>query len=436
MPPSTEMRYFLKHDLLEKVSMSQDTLTHPRFHRMPFTLNRGNIAMTLLLLAVVLVLGSCRTREIVEEAYEPSASHEEYRRSLMAMELDDTALGRAWLSQADAALEAPHTISIPFQEIAHFEPSRPEAVGFRFEALRGQRIEILLEIEDGEQGKMFADVFRAEEGGANALPQVASYSDELNRLEFEPRRDSEYILRLQPELLRGGRYSVRIQSVPVMSFPVQDHGIRHIWSFFGDSRGGGTRVHEGVDVFAPRGTPVLSSVYGTVRNVGTRDLGGLVVSITDEERGLVLYYAHLEEQLTQRGARVAPGDIIGTVGNTGNAITTPPHLHFGIYEPGWRAIDPWNFLYEFDTEPPAIAGATNKIGGAARVAVEGVSLMKTTPEAQAFSLSYDTPVVILGASAASYRVVLQDGRTGYIPVGVLEATDEPVRIAQAFNAEP
>ena len=416
--------------------MSQCPSFRPVLHLRQTTVNHGRIGMFLLLIAAMAVIGACRTREIVEEAYEPSASHEEYRRSLVAMELDDTAMGRAWLAQAESALEAPHTVSIPFQEIAHFEPARPEAVGFRFEALRGQRIEILLEIEDGEQGKMFADVFRAEEGEASALPQVASYSDELNRLEFEPRRDAEYILRLQPELLRGGRYSVRIQTVPVMSFPVQDHGVQHIWSFFGDGRDGGTRVHEGVDVFAPRGTPVLSSVYGTVRNVGTRDRGGLVVSITDEERGLVLYYAHLEEQLTQRGARVAPGDIIGTVGNSGNAITTPPHLHFGIYEPGWRAIDPWNFLYEFDAEPPVIAGAADKIGASARVAVEGVTLIKAAPEVQALDLSYETPVVVLGASAASYRVVLQDGRTGYIPVGVLEATDEPIRIAQAFIAEP
>jgi len=396
----------------------------------------GRMPLVVLLLIVVFVFGACRTGEIVEEAYEPSASHAEYGRSLVAMELDDTAIGRAWLAQADAALEAPHTVAVPFRELAHFEPARPEAVGFRFEAIRGQRIEILLEIDEGDQGRMFADVFRVEEGGPDALPQVASYSDELNRLEFEPRRDAEYILRLQPELLRGGRYAVTIQSVPVMSFPVQDHGMNHIWSFFGDGRDGGTRVHEGVDVFAPRGTPVLSTVHGTVRNVGTRDRGGLVVSISDEERGLVLYYAHLEEQLTQRGARVAPGDVIGTVGNSGNAITTPPHLHFGIYEPGWRAVDPWNFLYEFETEPPLIAGNPDKIGGAARVSVEGTRLVKAAQESEPLHLSYNTQVLVLGASAGFYRVVLQDGATGYIPVGVLEPIEEPVRTAQAFVAAP
>lgn len=395
-----------------------------------------HMRLILLGLTAIILFGACRTREIVEEAYEPTASHEEYGRSLVAMELADTAMGQAWLAQADAALEEPHTVTIPFRELAHFEPARPEAVGFRFEAIRGQRIEILLEIEEGEQGRMFADVFRVEEDNQEALPQVASYSDELNRLEFEPRRDAEYILRLQPELLRGGRYTVTIQSLPVMSFPVQDHGMNHIWSFFGDGRDGGRRVHEGVDVFAPRGTPVLSSVHGTVRNVGTRDRGGLVVSITDEARGLVLYYAHLQEQLTQRGARVGPGDVIGTVGNTGNAVTTPPHLHFGIYEPGWRAVDPWNFLYEFETEPPAVTGNPDMIGGAARIVAENTPFAKNAQDSELRNLSYDTAVVVLGASAGSYRVALEDGTTGYIPVGVIEPTEEPARTAFAFSAAP
>ncbi|MFN2312253.1 MAG: M23 family metallopeptidase [Spirochaetia bacterium] len=390
----------------------------------------------LLPLVVMVIFGACRTREIVEEPYEPSASHKKYREGLVAMELDETSIGRTWLSQADAALEAPNTVAIPFQELAHFEPARPEAVGFRFKAIRGQRIEILLEIDEGEQGRMFADVFRVEDEEPDALPQVASYSDQLNRLEFEPRRDAEYILRLQPELLRGGRYSVTIRSVPVMSFPVQNHGMNHIWSFFGDGRDGGTRLHEGLDVFAPRGTPVLSSVHGTVRNVGTRDRGGLVVSIRDEKRGLILYYAHLEKQLTQRGARVAPGDVIGTVGNSGNAITTPPHLHFGIYETGWRAVDPWNFLEEFETEPPVVAGNPEKIGGAARVTVEEAPFVTAPPDSEPYILSYDTMVLVLGASAGSYRIALQDGRTGYLPVGVLEATDEPIRTAQAFIVRP
>ncbi len=416
--------------------MSSVSRMSPLSHPGQSGISVGRLPLVVLLLIAIVLFGACRTREIVEEAYEPSNSHEEYQRSLVAMELDDTAMGRAWLTQAEAALEAPHVVSVPFRELAHFEPARPEAVGFRFEAIRGQRIEILLEIDEGEQGRMFADVFRVEEGGPDALPQVASYSDELNRLEFEPRRNAEYILRLQPELLRGGRFSVTIQSVPVMSFPVQDHGMNHIWSFFGAGRDGGTRVHEGVDVFAPRGTPVLSSVYGTVRNVGTRDRGGLVVSISDEERGLVLYYAHLEEQLTQRGARVAPGDVIGTVGNSGNAITTPPHLHFGIYEPGWRAIDPWDFLYQFETEPPVIAGNPDKIGGAARVSVDGVELVKAVQDSDPLNLSYNTPVVVLGASAGSYRVVLQDRRTGYVPVGVLDPTEDPIRTAQAFIPAP
>lgn len=117
-----------------------------------------------------------------------------------------------------------------------------------------------------------------------------------------------------------------------------------IQSFFGDPRDGGRRRHEGVDVFAPRGTNVLAVTDGVVRRVGTRDLGGNIVLLWDEKRNLSYYYAHLDAQYVVNGQRVLVGDPLGAVGNTGNAVTTPPHLHFGVYEPRFRAVDPWNFI--------------------------------------------------------------------------------------------
>jgi peptidoglycan LD-endopeptidase LytH len=113
---------------------------------------------------------------------------------------------------------------------------------------------------------------------------------------------------------------------------------------FGDPRDGGRRRHEGVDIFAKRGTPVLSASSGVVTRVGEGGLGGRVVWVWDPARSLLLYYAHLQEQLVSTGTRVRAGEPIGTVGNTGNARTTPPHLHFGIYRRGAGAIDPEAFI--------------------------------------------------------------------------------------------
>ena len=94
----------------------------------------------------------------------------------------------------------------------------------------------------------------------------------------------------------------------------------------------GGRKHQGQDIFARRGTPVVSATDGIVVRVGTNQLGGLVVTVMGAG-GRIYYYAHLDRYADglQTGDPVVAGDVIGYVGNTGNARTTPPHLHFGIY---------------------------------------------------------------------------------------------------------
>jgi murein DD-endopeptidase MepM/ murein hydrolase activator NlpD len=100
-----------------------------------------------------------------------------------------------------------------------------------------------------------------------------------------------------------------------------------------------------VDIFARRGTPVLAAGSGIVTRVGTNGLGGKVVWIARPTRGEAHYYAHLDRQLVTVGTRVQEGDVIGFVGNTGNARFTPPHLHFGIYTSG-GAVDPLPYIAE------------------------------------------------------------------------------------------
>jgi peptidoglycan LD-endopeptidase LytH len=102
---------------------------------------------------------------------------------------------------------------------------------------------------------------------------------------------------------------------------------------WGNPRTGGRR-HEGIDIFAPKDTPVRSTTRGIVTRVGTNRLGGQTVWILGPglERH---YYAHLNRYAEFReGDRVAPGDVIGYVGDTGNARGGPAHLHYGIYAHG------------------------------------------------------------------------------------------------------
>jgi murein DD-endopeptidase MepM/ murein hydrolase activator NlpD len=98
-----------------------------------------------------------------------------------------------------------------------------------------------------------------------------------------------------------------------------------------DAPRSGGRHHQGIDIFAPRDTPVVSTTRGLVTRVGTNRLGGQIVTVLGP--GLEShYYAHLDRfGAFHAGDIVNPGDVLGYVGNTGNARGTPTHLHYGIY---------------------------------------------------------------------------------------------------------
>ena len=92
---------------------------------------------------------------------------------------------------------------------------------------------------------------------------------------------------------------------------------------------GSSVVHKGVDIFARRGTPVYSSTTGFVLATANFGKGGNFVVILGP-KGRIHYYAHLNEIKTSAFRFVSRNSLIGTVGNTGNAATTPSHLHYSI----------------------------------------------------------------------------------------------------------
>jgi hypothetical protein len=105
------------------------------------------------------------------------------------------------------------------------------------------------------------------------------------------------------------------------------------------------RTHEGQDVFCRYGDPVLATESGTVE-YGDGGLGGTVARLHRSD-GSYWYYAHLSELNDKQfpsGTEVRRGDVIGYCGNTGNAITTPPHVHFGWYEADGSAKNPMRYL--------------------------------------------------------------------------------------------
>lgn len=134
--------------------------------------------------------------------------------------------------------------------------------------------------------------------------------------------------------------------------PVDGLRVARIADTWGGPRSGG-RAHEGQDLFAPAGTPIRSATDGWIWRIGERALGGLTVTVVGGG-GRRHYYAHLSAYAEiYEGQRVTPETVLGYVGNTGNARTTPPHLHLGVYESrdpedpcGWDAIDPLPLLVD------------------------------------------------------------------------------------------
>ena len=148
-----------------------------------------------------------------------------------------------------------------------------------------------------------------------------------------------------------------------LAMPVQDVEKAQVANTWHAPRDG-SRLHEGQDIFAPRGTPIFSATEGYVAKIGENSLGGQTVSVIGAG-GRVYYYAHLEAY----APRLAEGDwvtkqtLLGYVGTTGNAAGTPPHLHFGVYQTG-GAVNPLPLLSD-RAEPKANGGKGERVKGKA-----------------------------------------------------------------------
>lgn len=127
-------------------------------------------------------------------------------------------------------------------------------------------------------------------------------------------------------------------------------------SKFGDPRPG--RLHEGLDIGAPLGTPILAAQSGKVTFTGNKGGYGLTVQIDHPELGSETLYAHLSAISVRKGQNVKAGEVIGKVGNTGRSFG--PHLHFEIRK-GGVAINPIVLLGAPGQKPSNTANPTQQV---------------------------------------------------------------------------
>ncbi len=125
--------------------------------------------------------------------------------------------------------------------------------------------------------------------------------------------------------------------------------------------------HEGIDIFAPLGSELVATESGTITNIGVGRLGGLKFWLTGDS-GTKWYYAHLSDfaEGLSVGQRVEPGDVLGYVGNTGNALGTPYHLHLQMHPGGGDPSNPYPILKaasDWERGARAAAGLSEIPGG-------------------------------------------------------------------------
>jgi len=386
------------------------------------------------LVLVGLAVVSCDPRDAIDALRPtPRTAHEAYGETLRAAGLDSTVLGRDWLRAGDSALRAPLELAPPSREFGSYRPDEARAVVWRIPMREGQRLRAVVRA-DGLPLRLFLDLFRADTSDDGTFRHLLSAvpaplpdsAAAVVSLAYEATRDTVVLLRLQPELLRAGRYELTLTVESILAFPVEGGDNRSVQSFYGASRDAGRRGHEGIDIFAARGTPVLASTDGVVRSTRPNELGGKVVWLRDDARNQSLYHAHLDSIVVTQGMSVQLGDTLGFVGNSGNARTTPPHLHFGVYRRPGGTIDPWPWVRQPTQTIPRQRSDTLMVGRMVEIRPTRVLLRRSIARAAdtVATLERGAMLRVMAATGNSYRVQAGDGQAGYLDATEVRATPE------------
>ncbi|WP_185146627.1 M23 family metallopeptidase [Chryseobacterium sp.] len=284
------------------------------------------------------------------------------------------------------------------------------AMGYSVDLKRGDLL--LVEATANPALKIFIDIFEV---------NADSESDSGGILEngiFKKfiEKTGVYKIVIQPEINYPDSFAFKIYTQPSLKFPVAGKGNRDVQSFWGAIRDGGDRNHEGVDIFAARGTPVVAATDGFVTRTGNSGLGGKQVWLRDGNLGNSLYYAHLDSIMVEAGKQVKAGDTLGTVGSTGNAAGGATHLHFGIYSTG-GAVDPYPYIHQRSIPEQ------KKTNVNSAAALKKSSKLRSGPGAQfdtVATLSEKTDVDIISGNGEWYHVKTADSIEGFVIKSRLE----------------
>ena len=381
------------------------------------------------------LLNSCSSTR--RGIFDKKTPHEQYEKKIKEGGIKQNSPGEAWLKAAAKTLSDPLDISLPYNETGYFTVQYASGIGLRFKARRGQNLKIELVKKTPENFNMYVDLWQPFPASENKNPKFLLAADTFNLLlKYYINEDTTFIVRIQPELFKDGAYTLNISTGPSLLFPVSEKVKSSIISFFGVGRDNGVRKHEGIDILAPKHSPAVACANGVITRVEENALGGKVIYLMPDNAPFSLYYAHLDSQMVEEGQHVKTGEVLGLTGNTGNAKFTVSHLHFGIYT-NKGAIDPLYFVKNDYKEiaklfTPLIISNTAwmRSGKNAKISQDQTSTTN-------FILPDENTLLKMEAATGNaYRVILPDGKKGFIDGASITSIAKPLKKLSIKKALP
>lgn len=365
-----------------------------------------NYKLLFSLLLFGILISSCeQVRKAADVIVKPS-SREVYERNFSK---NDSIFLR-WRNAFETAKNDSIQITLPYSESGIYSEENFNVYSYNIQLKEGERIVVEVE-KQPDSASVFIDFFQAKTDSLKVFKHLKSAENNESFLSSEIETSGFYKVIVQPEMQLQFPFVLKIYTEPIYGFPVSGADNKNIQSFWADPRGDGSRSHEGVDIFAARGTPLIAVTDGIISSTGERGLGGKQVWLRDGIFGKTIYYAHLDSIAVSEGKRVKLGDTLGFVGNTGNAITTAPHLHFGIYKTK-GAVNPLSFIKK--TEVQIVENPST---------VEKAIVKKNRAEihkgpASAFkrfgTLKKNDTVIVFGKNQKWFHIQTATGLKGYI----------------------
>lgn len=246
-----------------------------------------------------------------------------------------------WERAYQSALADKLDVKLPYGEKGKFNPGLNVAYSYNVGLQEGEVL--VAEIVQDQPGqRVFIEILEYDSSGFRS---IAENRIGENKLAAAGETSGLFKVIIQPEAGATGNFFVSLNKKPMYLFPVAGKGNAAIQSFWGAVRDGGKRSHEGVDIFAKKGTPVVAVSDGTITRACDQGIGGKQVWLRTGIFGKSVYYAHLDEIAVQSGTTVKMGDTLGFIGNSGNAKGGAHHLHFGVYA-GYGAVNPLPFIFK------------------------------------------------------------------------------------------